>query len=163
LNSQVDPHDYVVIPLQQPKKERSWPAELVFYSGVAYFTGLGLGGTYGLSKGYRNAPSGHWKLTLNSLLNWSGRYGSLTANSLAVGAIFFVSYRHLYWKVLDKRSMTVDALAIATAAATFKVSRGPKTALIYGLGCGLLGYGAIYVWELGLRNRFKRSPLLNKF
>jgi import inner membrane translocase subunit TIM23 len=62
-------------------------------AGTCYLTGISGGGTYGAFKGIKETPSPKFKVKLNSVLNQSGRYGSLYGNMFGSAAVLYSLYQ----------------------------------------------------------------------
>ena len=61
-----------------------------YLSQCSLLLGLGLGGTYGVAEGLKNAPKKKFKIRLNSVLNACGRRGSRVGNAVGVLGVYFV-------------------------------------------------------------------------
>jgi len=61
-------------------------------AGMAYLIGTGAGGLYGLRLGLQSAPSTHFRVRVNSILNQCGRYGSRAGNTMGVFAVLYSLY-----------------------------------------------------------------------
>lgn len=107
-------------------------------AGVAYLMGITGGGLYGLRQGIQSAPSSHFRVRFNSILNHSGRYGSRAGNTLGVFAVLY----SLYEVIADQYDLEerIGARAISPALGSFVAP-----------ALGAVGAGVTYYAPSGFR------------
>jgi import inner membrane translocase subunit TIM23 len=79
--------------LDYDQKGRGVMVTMFANAGTCYLTGISVGGSYGTFKGIKETPSPKFKVKLNSVLNQSGRYGSLYGNMLGSAAVLYSLYQ----------------------------------------------------------------------
>ena len=137
-----------------PKK---WNERMTHNCAVVYLTGLILGGAYGAFMGLKKAPSAVMKIRLNSILNYSGKYGSATGNYLGVLMLMYAFTEKVIPLVhLDKITSRNDyfgpMICGFTSGCVFKSTAGPRGAIV----AGLIGVGVVTAI------RFTQNTLLPK-
>lgn len=87
------------VPQRQPdyldydQKGRGVVVTMFANAGACYLTGITGGGLYGFKLGIQSTPSHKFKVKLNSVLNQSGRYGSLYGNMFGTAAVLYSLYQ----------------------------------------------------------------------
>ena len=87
------------VPSRQPEyldydqKGRGVIVTMFANAGACYLLGITGGGMYGTYKGMKETPSPKFKVKLNSVLNQSGRYGSLYGNMFGSAAVLYSLYQ----------------------------------------------------------------------
>jgi hypothetical protein len=70
-------------------ERRTLTNQMSYNTGYSYFTGLLLGGAYGLVHGVTSSPNARPRILLNSILNGCGKYGAKMGNSAGIVAMIY--------------------------------------------------------------------------
>ena len=57
--------------------------------GYSYFSGILVGGTFGVLRGFHASPNMHPRVLLNSVLNGSGKFGARAGNAMGVLSLIY--------------------------------------------------------------------------
>lgn len=79
--------------LDYDQKGRGVIVTMFANAGACYLMGIVGGGAYGAWKGVKETPSPKFKVKLNSVLNQSGRYGSIYGNMFGSAAVLYSLYQ----------------------------------------------------------------------
>jgi hypothetical protein len=140
--------------LDYDPKGRGTMTTMFANAGVAYLSGITMGGVYGAYRGLQVSPSARFRVQLNSILNNTGRYGSRVSNTTGIFAVFYSLYESIadnyeLDEILGVRkvwgtqiaSMVSPTFASSAAAATYYAPSGLR---VSGLA-GAIGFSAVAV------------------
>ncbi|CEL92352.1 unnamed protein product [Vitrella brassicaformis CCMP3155] len=125
---------------------RQWGEKLTYSVGLAYASGLAVGGGYGLVMGLRKGGATS-RLFFNSVLNSTSTHGPALANQCAVIAGFYVGFNNLIGWVRGADDIGNAAIAGALAGGLFKITTSWKAAIRYSLVATGVFTGIDYVFK----------------
>eukprot|EP01038_Epipyxis_sp_PR26KG_P010036 gene10036-13493_t len=129
-----------------------------FNTGVFWFSGFLIGGSYGVVEGWRNAVSPNYKIRFNSIMNGFSKRGNSLANSLGIIAFLHTGSVWIADTLeFEKHSGTTVSTPIFSGAVTggmFSIPRGYRAAALAsvigsGVSCAYW-YGSSYVYNVML-------------
>eukprot|EP00386_Alphamonas_edax_P012529 GDKI01039094.1.p1 GENE.GDKI01039094.1~~GDKI01039094.1.p1 ORF type:complete len:170 (-),score=44.81 GDKI01039094.1:29-538(-) len=109
---------------------RQWGEKLTYSTGLAYGSGLMIGGGYGFLLGVRKGGATP-KLFLNSILNSCATQGPALANQAGVITMFYVSFNNLISWARGQDDVINAAAAGALSGGLFKATTSWKAAAKY--------------------------------
>jgi import inner membrane translocase subunit TIM23 len=135
--------DYLEVPglanPNDPRFRRSWGERLIYNTGRMYLAGLVGGGSYGLYAGLRESSGQLRRLRINAVLNSTNRFGPNLGNQLGAVALIFSVVETLATTVRDEQDIFNPMGAGFATGLLYKMSAGPRAAVLGGLvGGGLV-------------------------
>ncbi|KAF9302783.1 Mitochondrial import inner membrane translocase subunit tim23 [Podila epicladia] len=124
---------------------RGWSDDLTYGTGVAYLSGLSLGGAYGFYEGLRSSPSPAFKVRLNTVLNSMTRRGPFIGNSAGVMALMYNGINGAISRARGEYDPINSVAAGAMTGALFKSTAGLRAAGSAGGVCAVLAG----IWAFG--------------
>lgn len=119
---------------------KSWSQQMVYHTGVAYGSGIVLGGTYGFVEGMRKSHGLVRALKANQVLNTVSRRGSGTANAFGMLAMMYTSYDSLLAQNSYRKETWHSVAAAGLTGLTYKCTDGILRAGVAGaVAAGLAG------------------------
>eukprot|EP00457_Paulinella_chromatophora_P016032 gb/GEZN01016752.1/.p1 GENE.gb/GEZN01016752.1/~~gb/GEZN01016752.1/.p1 ORF type:complete len:218 (+),score=27.25 gb/GEZN01016752.1/:114-767(+) len=111
-------------------KHRNWSERLFFETGTCYMSGALLGGVFGAYQGfYAAGPTPYWKLKANSVMNYSGKLASTTANSFGVFALIYSCSRSFAKNQRRQDDPLNDVIGVGVAGFLVGAPKGFRPAL----------------------------------
>ncbi|KAI8908964.1 Tim17/Tim22/Tim23/Pmp24 family-domain-containing protein [Gorgonomyces haynaldii] len=105
----------------------------IFYStGLAYLTGISYGTLYGTYRGLMTAKLPNFRVRMNAVVNQVSRYGTWSANSLAVMAMQTAIFDGLYSSIRGQEDSWNAILGAFTSGFVFKSTAGIRSATVTG-------------------------------
>ncbi|KAG0057762.1 Mitochondrial import inner membrane translocase subunit tim23 [Gryganskiella cystojenkinii] len=124
---------------------RGWSDDMTYGTGMAYISGLSLGGAYGFYEGLRSSPSPAVKVRLNTVLNSMTRRGPFIGNSAGVLALMYNGINGAIGKTRGTYDPFNSVAAGALTGAIFKSTGGLRAAGSAGGVCAVLAG----IWAFG--------------
>ncbi|GJJ73712.1 mitochondrial import inner membrane translocase subunit TIM23 [Entomortierella parvispora] len=124
---------------------RGWSDDMTYGTGMAYISGLSLGGAYGFYEGLRSSPSPALKVRLNTVLNSMTRRGPFIGNSAGVLALMYNGVNGAIGKARGTYDPFNSVAAGALTGAIFKSTSGLRAAGSAGGVCAVLAG----IWAFG--------------
>ncbi|KAG0347049.1 Mitochondrial import inner membrane translocase subunit tim23 [Podila humilis] len=124
---------------------RGWSDDLTYGTGVAYLSGLSVGGAYGFYEGLRSSPSPAFKVRLNTVLNSMTRRGPFIGNSAGVMALMYNGINGAVSRARGEYDPINSVVAGALTGAVFKSTAGLRAAGSAGGVCAVLAG----IWAFG--------------
>jgi import inner membrane translocase subunit TIM23 len=129
--------------LDYDQKGRGVIVTMFANAGACYLMGIAGGGLYGAGKGVKETPSPKFKVKLNSVLNQSGRYGSLYGNMFGSAAVLYSLYQGVcdHFEVEEKTGLEIATpfISASLTGATLYSRKGYRAML----GGAAVGGGAV--------------------
>lgn len=108
----------------------------IVFNCFRLFLGLAFGGLWGCFEGLANPDARTARLKLNCVLNSMTRRGPFLANNVGMVALFYNFIHGGFLKASGRSSDIYSAMgSAATAGLLFRISSGPKSALLAAAVC----------------------------